>query len=248
MDETNAWSSLSEEQGLLFNSLIQLNKSKTIVEIGVAYGTTTAWLCDAATKTDGHVYGFDVWNARGTVRGEYENDYQKYGGIKKKDTFQQTGDIDGVSNYIKGQGYTNFSLTQIDSRTSAFKNHIRKCCPIIDFAFIDGDHSYNGIKNDFFIVYPLMSPTGIVAFHDTQRIDGCREFVLDLRTKYNDGTFDIVDFPFGNKHRRVGISVLVKRTFPVLGIPIDEICGSPSIPEDIIKREKEWYDEQRSEK
>ena len=117
-------------------------------------------------------------------------------------------------------------------------------CSAIDFAFIDGDHSYNGIKNDFFIVYPLLSKTGIVAFHDTQRIDGCREFILDLRTKYNDGSFDIVDFPFGNKHRRVGISVLVKRTFPVLNIPIDEICGSPSYPGDILKREKEWYKDQ----
>ncbi len=239
--EEPIWAALSEEQGLLFNSLIQLNKSKTIVEIGVAFGTTTAWLCDAATKTGGHVFGYDVWNARETVRGEYENDYQKYSGIKKKNTFQQTGDMNGVNIYIRGQGYTNFTLTQIDSRSDEFPAYLKSQCPVIDFAFIDGDHSYNGIKNDFSVVYPLMSQTGIVAFHDTQRIDGCREFVLDLRTKYNDGTFDIVDFPFGNQKRRVGISVLVKRTFPILDIPIDEICGSPSITEDIIKREKEWY-------
>ncbi len=36
----------------------------------------------------------------------------------------------------------------------------------IDFAFIDGDHTYRGVKSDFISYAPLVRPGGIVAFHD----------------------------------------------------------------------------------
>jgi predicted O-methyltransferase YrrM len=36
----------------------------------------------------------------------------------------------------------------------------------IDFLFIDGDHSYEGVKQDFDMYAPLVSPGGLIAFHD----------------------------------------------------------------------------------
>lgn len=36
----------------------------------------------------------------------------------------------------------------------------------IDFLFLDGDHSYAGIKQDYETFAPLVRPKGIVAFHD----------------------------------------------------------------------------------
>ncbi len=36
----------------------------------------------------------------------------------------------------------------------------------IDFAFIDGDHTYDGVKSDFYDYGPLVRPGGIIAFHD----------------------------------------------------------------------------------
>jgi predicted O-methyltransferase YrrM len=37
----------------------------------------------------------------------------------------------------------------------------------IDLLFIDGDHSYEGVKADWAMFKPRMSPTGLVVFHDT---------------------------------------------------------------------------------
>ena len=36
----------------------------------------------------------------------------------------------------------------------------------IDFLFIDGDHTYQGVKKDFEMYSPLVSENGIIAFHD----------------------------------------------------------------------------------
>jgi predicted O-methyltransferase YrrM len=36
----------------------------------------------------------------------------------------------------------------------------------LDLLFIDGDHSYQGAKTDFELYSPLVSPEGVVAFHD----------------------------------------------------------------------------------
>jgi predicted O-methyltransferase YrrM len=37
---------------------------------------------------------------------------------------------------------------------------------LVDFLFIDGDHSYEGVKKDFHFYSPLVRRGGIIAFHD----------------------------------------------------------------------------------
>ena len=41
----------------------------------------------------------------------------------------------------------------------------------IDFLFIDGDHSYEGVKQDFELYAPLVRNGGIVALHDVGAVD-----------------------------------------------------------------------------
>jgi hypothetical protein len=38
--------------------------------------------------------------------------------------------------------------------------------PEVDFLFIDGDHSYEGVKKDFEMYSPLVKSGGLIAFHD----------------------------------------------------------------------------------
>ena len=39
----------------------------------------------------------------------------------------------------------------------------------IDFLLIDGDHSYEGVKRDWELYEPLVTPGGLIAFHDILR-------------------------------------------------------------------------------
>jgi hypothetical protein len=222
-----------EEQGPLLESLVYLNQAQTIVEIGVAEAKSTDWLCRGAKLRGGKVYGYDLWDTHGL-----NNQFEHWSSKEKCEA------------YLQSKGHNNFELTKINSRTPEFAELIKTKHPSIDLAYIDGCHSYDGIKNDFDIIYPLLSECGVIVFHDTLKIDGCREFMIDLRTKFWDGTYDLITFPWGSMfysdgnvvNRRTGISVLTKRSFATLDLPIDEQCNLDEHFNDIYVKEEEWYE------
>ena len=222
-----------EEQGPLLESLVYLNQAQVIVEVGVAEAKSTDWLCRGAKLRGGKVYGYDLWDTHGL-----NNQFEHWSSKEKCET------------YLQSKGHTNFELTKINSRTPEFAELIKTKHPSIDLAYIDGCHSYDGIKNDFDIIYPLLSECGVIVFHDTLKIDGCREFMIDLRTKFFDGTYDLITFPWGSMfysdgnvvNRRTGISVLTKRSFATLDLPIDEQCNLDEHFNDIYVKEEEWYE------
>jgi hypothetical protein len=222
-----------EEQGPLLESLVYLNQAQVVVEVGVAEAKSTDWLCRGAKLRGGKVYGYDLWDTHGL-----------------KNQFQHWSSKEKCEAYLTSKGHTNFELTKIDSKTPEFAELIKSKHPSIDLAFIDGCHSYDGIKNDFDVIYPLLSESGVIVFHDTLRIDGCREFMIDLRTKFFDGTYDLITFPWGSMfysdgnvvNRRTGISVLAKRSFATLDLPIDEQCNLDEHFQEIYVKEEEWYE------
>jgi hypothetical protein len=224
-----------EEQGPLLESLVYLNQAQVIVEVGVAEAKSTDWLCRGAKLRGGKVYGYDLWDTHGL-----NNQFEHWSSKEKCEA------------YLTDKGHTNFELTKINSRTPEFAELIKTKHPSIDLAFIDGCHSYDGIKNDFDVIYPLLSESGVIVFHDTLRIDGCREFMIDLRTKFFDGTFDLITFPWGSMfysdgnvvNRRTGISVLAKRSFATLDLPIDEQCNLDEHFQEIYVKEEEWYEKE----
>lgn len=217
----------NREELKFIEALISFNQWKTCVEIGVAYGVGSVFIGRVAEKNGGHLYGFDAWSPYG-----FENQICQKGSKKL------------VINRLKKAGLTQFTLTQVDfvKERDRFKKELDKLCPEgIDFAFIDGDHSYFSVKNDFSIIYPRLTEFGGIIFHDTFFVDGCREFILDLRTKYNDGSFDIIDFPFGYGKTRCGVSLLMKRTYPISSRGIVSQQGSLSTPQEIELKELAWY-------
>lgn len=67
----------------------------------------------------------------------------------------------------------------------------------LDFLFIDGDHSYDGVKQDFKMYAPLMKRGGIVAFHDIamapeSKSNPVYKYWLELRMRYGNRSSEIV--------------------------------------------------------
>ena len=72
-----------------------------------------------------------------------------------------------------------------DSHSSIAKESVRSALSgeLLDFLFIDGDHSYEGVKADYFDYRRYVRKGGLIAFHDIKDTDyhrarGC--FVADF--------------------------------------------------------------------
>lgn len=50
-----------------------------------------------------------------------------------------------------------------------------------DFIFIDGDHTYEGVKKDWEMYGPLINEGGIVAFHDSTGYDSVKRLCDEIR-------------------------------------------------------------------
>lgn len=53
----------------------------------------------------------------------------------------------------------------------------------IDLVYIDGDHTYDGVKADYMVILPLLADKAILLFHDSKHDHyGIKKFVNELRT------------------------------------------------------------------
>jgi predicted O-methyltransferase YrrM len=80
---------------------------------------------------------------------------------------------------------------------------------LIDFAFIDGDHTYGGVKADFLNYGPLVRPGGLIGIHDIlprPDLPGIEvdRFWKEVRKKYN--TSEIIGPD--KSGRKIGIGLI----------------------------------------
>ena len=57
----------------------------------------------------------------------------------------------------------------------------KKCEEGIEFALIDGDHSYNAAERDWRAIQPLLAPRSVVFFDNMQHPGGCGKFFSTLQ-------------------------------------------------------------------
>jgi len=63
-------------------------------------------------------------------------------------------------------------------------NEVKQCLPL-DFLFIDGDHSYDGLRDDWYAWKKHLAKDGIVALHDSRQRNNCgsEKFTNDVILK-----------------------------------------------------------------
>jgi len=90
------------------------------------------------------------------------------------------------------------TFIQADSHETDFP------CEAIDFLFIDGDHSYEGVKADYERHKVKVRPGGLIALHDTV---SCAPTVGRLVRELKQSGVDIFDLPYCES----GLALEVKR-------------------------------------
>lgn len=97
----------------------------------------------------------------------------------------------------------NLNLIRADSHRQSTLDSVKHILDHdkLDFLFIDGDHTYEGVKKDFEMYGSLVKRGGLVAFHDICEHPseiGCRvhDFWNEIKSLYNNQ--ELVDNPLQN--------------------------------------------------
>lgn len=95
-------------------------------------------------------------------------------------------DIDEESSFFRSKFYPRLiKSTSVDAYYDFFVRQDIK----IDLLFIDGDHSYEGVKTDFELYSTLLSENGIIIIHDTDK-NYEETLIVSEDTKKNHHRFD----------------------------------------------------------
>lgn len=82
---------------------------------------------------------------------------------------------------IKKQVRTDIVLEIIgDSHSPQTREKLLPYAGQIDYAFVDGDHSYRGLRKDIFLMKELLQPGAVMALHDTHAVKDCNRVYKDL--------------------------------------------------------------------
>ncbi len=87
-----------------------------------------------------------------------------------------------------------------DSHSDRVKKALMPYAGQVDFAFIDGDHSYRGLKQDLILAKAVAKPWAIFALHDTTAVKDCARVFAEMKRSAD---FELL----ANFSHRFGISV-----------------------------------------
>jgi hypothetical protein len=90
-----------------------------------------------------------------------------------------------------------------DSHLESTRQKLLPYANQVDFAFVDGDHSYKGLRQDIFLTMELLKVGGHMILHDTAAFGDCKRVFDDLLFSRN---FVLVR----NFQNRFGISVWLR--------------------------------------
>jgi len=150
--------------------LVKSENPKTILEIGTDKGGTLYLWCKAASE-DATIVSIDLSSRR-----RYSPQRRKlYAKFKKS-----------ASQKLHFLPFSSHDQTTVDKAMSLFDE--KK----IDYLFIDGDHTYEGVKSDYYMFNHMVKKGGLIAFHDikTVRQDcGVRELWEEVTKEMNKADF-----------------------------------------------------------
>jgi len=143
-------------------------KPKVILEIGTANGGTL-FLFSRVASSDATIISIDL------PGGEFGGGYPDW----KIPLYKAFARENQQIYLIRADSHDPKTLEQVKKILNGRK---------VDFLFIDGDHTYEGVKKDFEMYSPLVRKGGIIAFHDIvsgpeENVGGVPKFWQELKSK-----------------------------------------------------------------
>jgi len=138
------WQEKTEFLNLL--KIVDRQKPACVLEIGTANGGTLFSFCRLA-KDDATVISIDL------PHGKFGRGYPSW----KIPVYESFAKKDQTIHLLREDSHSPLTLEKAKKLLNGKK---------VDFLFIDADHTYEGVKQDFLQYRELVSENGIIAFHD----------------------------------------------------------------------------------
>lgn len=165
------------------------NQPQTLLEIGTANGGTLFLLSKIATD-NANIISIDLPD--GQFGGEYFPNW-------KQPLYESFASENQKIHLIRANSHDEDTFAKVKTLVGEKK---------IDFLFIDGDHTYEGVKKDFEMYKSLLANEGIIVFHDickgnTKDVN-VHKFWNEIKSKYLSA--EIIDSD-GTYHYGIGLIV-----------------------------------------
>lgn len=162
------WHNLDEKKGNLgygwiHYAIICSIKPKKILCVGSKWGFVPA-VCAMACHDCG-------WGTVDFVDASFDSEVdgpQAWGGA-------------GIWSKVKAKDYFSPFGNRLKLHVETTAEFARKNNDLFDYIYIDGDHSYEGARSDFFLLWPRLKKGGFMVFHDIHsryegKLYGCGMF------------------------------------------------------------------------
>jgi predicted O-methyltransferase YrrM len=154
VDEIKTWTT-KDELRILYHHARSLKEGSKALEIGSYLGASTCYIGVALAKNKGELTCIDTWKSE-TIPGGEKDIFDEF----KKNTYP-------IQRYLR--------LIRTNSLDLKPDDIIEK----FNYVFIDGDHSYEAVKNDFLLVSSWTSSGAKVFFHDSKAFEGVTKVIGD---------------------------------------------------------------------
>ncbi|MBS6829563.1 MAG: class I SAM-dependent methyltransferase [Desulfovibrio sp.] len=145
---------LTLQEKIRLYRLVQNNPLFVLVEIGSYLGASS--LCIAAgMKEKSKLYCVDTWH----------NDAMSEGG---RDTYEE---------FLNNVQLFHSKITPLRGNSHSIAETFEDS---VDFLFLDGDHSYEGVKTDIEAWFPKLRSGGVIAMHDIGWAWGVQKVLYDV--------------------------------------------------------------------
>ena len=161
-------------------------KPKIICEIGTDKGGTFYLWCKASSRNS-TIISIDL-----PQRANYSEKRRNFYKLFKNSTCQKI-------KFIAGNSSSNKTEKEVLEVLNG---------ELIDFLFIDGDHTYKGVKNDFDVYSKYVKKGGLIAFHDIRTVRkncGVKRFWEEVISKNKNKCKEFCVNDFGPAGAGIGI-------------------------------------------
>ncbi len=178
-----------------FVEYLQPDSFSTVLEIGTMKGGTLYLWCQLC-RPDAHVLSIDLPSGR--FGGGYTS--------KLELLFHRFKQKAQTLTCIRGDSHAASTLKEFKSRLNG---------RMLDFLFIDGDHTYDGVRRDFEDYAPFVRTGGVIAFHDIvfNPLNAADFEVWRFWDEIKKQHSDAVEFiePQNSQRRTIGIGAIRKK-------------------------------------